>query len=360
MPSLNDLKASVPGAWRFTRSWLVDLIDEIQATMMDTSSAQTLSNKSFNDITFIHGSTPSSPAAGRSKMFIDSATASIYTVNSAGTLLQRDSRGDACEGRLTLQSGTPVPTSDTTAATTLYFTPYKGSRIAIFNGTYWQWYSFTERSIAVPATTNTNYDVFIYDNAGTLTLELTAWASATARATLLAVQNGVLVKTGATSRRYLGTFRTTGVSGQTEDSRVKRFVWNYYNRVLRGFSKADATSHTYNAATLRQWNATSTNQVEYVCGYQEDWYQINLTANTTSLSAVQTTVGIGFDSTTAYNNGQSQAINLINSATNLMRFGTTGSTPCLLGYRTVVVLEAGNAATPPTFAAYSLEAAMPM
>ena len=76
-------------------------------------------------------------------------------------------------------------------------------------------------SIAVPSTTSTVYDVFVYDSSGTSTLELTAWTNLTTRATALAYQNGVLCKTeGAlVTRRYLGSFRTTGVSGQTMKTR---------------------------------------------------------------------------------------------------------------------------------------------
>ena len=141
-------------------------------------------------------------------------------VADVGTVL-----GMTCNGRLTLTSGTPVTTSDVTAATTLYFTPYKGDQVALYTDSTWTLYTLTERSIAIPATTDTNYDVFLYDNSGTLTLELVAWSDGTTRATALATQNGVYVKSGSADRRYLGTIRTTGVSGQCEDSETKRFVW---------------------------------------------------------------------------------------------------------------------------------------
>ncbi len=118
----------------------------------------------------------------------------------------------ACEGRLTLTSGTPVTTSDVTAATTLYFTPYTGNRIGLNNGSAWQVHTFTELSIAIPATTDTNYDVFVYDNSGTPTLELLAWSDATTRATAIAFNGGVYVKSGDATRRYLGTIRTPQAS----------------------------------------------------------------------------------------------------------------------------------------------------
>ena len=139
-----------------------------------------------------------------------------------------------CQGRLTLESGVPVSSTNQSGKTTLYFTPYDGNMIGLFDGTdTWTVYAIAEKSIAIPATTNTNYDVFMYDNAGTPTLELLAWTDATTRATALTTQDGILVKTGATTRRYLGTIRTIGTSGQCEDTLTKRFVWNYYNRADR-------------------------------------------------------------------------------------------------------------------------------
>jgi hypothetical protein len=177
-----------------------------------------------------------------------------------------------CEGRLTLTSGTPVTTADVTAATTLYFTPYKGDLVGLFDGANWSIEQFAELNIAIPATTDTNYDVFLYDNGGVLTLELTAWTNATTRATALTTQDGVYVRTGATTRRYLGSVRTTGVSGQCEDSEAKRFVWSYYNRLERRLYVNDGTNFSYAVAAWQDYNNDSTNKREYVCGVVEDWW----------------------------------------------------------------------------------------
>lgn len=147
-----------------------------------------------------------------------------------------DAQNQLCQGRLTLISGTPIATGDVTggSAANLYFTPFRGNLISLYNGSTWVTYSFSELSLSLSGkTANTNYDVFIYDNAGTLTLEVTAWSNNSTRATQLALQNGVYVKSGATTRRYLGTIRITATTGQSEDSDAKRFVWNYYNGVPR-------------------------------------------------------------------------------------------------------------------------------
>jgi hypothetical protein len=207
-----------------------------------------------------------------------------------------------CEGRLTLTTGVPVTTSDVTGATTIYFTPYKGNRVALYDGSaFWDVLAFSELSIAVPAVASTVYDVFVYNNAGTPTLELTAWSSDTARATALTTQDGVYVKTGATTRRYLGTFRTTGVAGQVEDSTAFRYLWNYYNRVQRSMNVlATVINWTYTTATWRQANASSVNQLDFVIGVSEDAVKANVRSSAGNTNTgVTLNVGVGLDSTTA-------------------------------------------------------------
>jgi hypothetical protein len=115
--------------------------------------------------------------------------------------------------RLSLLTATPVTTTNQTysAAQTLYCTPYNGSYISLFNGTSWDTFSSAEFSIALGTLTNAvGYDVFAYSNSGVPTLELLAWTNATSRATNLVYQNGVLCKTGALTRRYLGSFYNGG------------------------------------------------------------------------------------------------------------------------------------------------------
>lgn len=162
-----------------------------------------------------------------------------------------------CNGRLTLTSGTAVTTSDVTAATTVYFTPHQGSKIALYTGSIWKLYAFTEISLALGTiTSDRNYDVFLYDNSGTLTLELSsAWnADHVTRTDALTLQDGIYVKSGATTRRYLGTIRTTSTT-TTEDSRKRRFAWNLCGQVPRMLlgqiptaSWSYATNNTFRAS----------------------------------------------------------------------------------------------------------------
>jgi hypothetical protein len=203
--------------------------------------------------------------------------------------------------RLTLTSGTPVTTSDVTGATTVYCCPYKGNRIALYDGSSrWNLRTSAEFSLGLGTITSGRpYDVFCYDNAGTPTLEFTSWTNDTTRATALTYQDGVLVKSGATTRRYLGTFYTTSTTA-TEDSKENRLLFNYYHRCPRALFRQDSTaSWTYSTNTFRQANNSTSNRVRVMIGVAEDNVQVTLygRASNSTPSALNT-IGIGIDSTT--------------------------------------------------------------
>lgn len=204
-------------------------------------------------------------------------------------------------GRLTLTTGVPVTTADVTAAATLYYTPYGGcTSMTLYDGSVWYQTDFAQISIATPAVANQLYDVFVYDNAGTPTLELTAWTNDTTRATALATQNGVYVKTGALTRLYLGSVRTVTAS-QFNDSAALRHVYNYYNRVARFLQKLETTdSWSYTSQTIRQANNSTANQVDLVVGVAEESLTLTVSTSVEAAAAVTFRIGIGEDSVTAY------------------------------------------------------------
>src|SRR3990167_1745204 len=205
------------------------------------------------------------------------------------------------EGRLTLTSATPITTADVTAAGTIYYTPYKGNQLTLYNGSIWKRYTFTQLSLALTLTDAKNYDVFVYDNGGP-TLELSAaWTDDTTRADTLTLTNGVYVKSASTLRRYIGTIRASGTD-TTEDSIAKRFVWNMYNRVERlGYAEETTDSWTYTTAAFRETNAGSTpgtSRVDYVAGLSEDLVDAIAKPMSYNASGVSTVAGIGIDSST--------------------------------------------------------------
>lgn len=205
-----------------------------------------------------------------------------------------------CQGRLTLTSGVPVTTNDVTAATNIYWTPYTGNYVALYTNAAWKLYSSPERTLVVPNVANTAYDTFIYDNAGTLTLEALAWTNDTTRATALVYQDGVLCKQGDLGKRYLGSFRTLA-AGQTEDSDANRILVNYYGRVTKRLKKGyNATTWTYNTyGSYRQMNGSTANQIS-VFSLGEDSTELTIQVSSKSNGTnVSYNIGVGESVTNA-------------------------------------------------------------
>lgn len=245
---------------------LLDMIDVVNDAL---NGAQAHDAALFAEI-----ATPANPAANEHKIYFKS-DGKMYRLNDAGTEVEVGAGAyTVCNGRLTLTTGTPILTSDVSGATTLYFTPFRGNQIGLYDGSNWVIHIFTQRSLSLAGlTASTLYDIFIYDNAGTLTLEAVAWTSSGAgtstRATALTKQDEIYVKTGALTRRYLGTIYINSTGGQTDFSAQKRYVWNYYNRVQKWSTFTANTFHTYALNTWRSWNADNAHRTEYVVGVQE-------------------------------------------------------------------------------------------
>lgn len=249
-------------------------VANISQQVVGTTAVQTITNKTF--------------------------TSPNINGNTAGTGLI-----NPCEGRLTLTTGVPVTTGDVTGATSVFFTPYFGNKISLYTGGNWIIYKFSEMTLALGTLTSGKpYDVFIDFNSGSPQLVSLVWTSDTARATALVYQDGVLVRSGTLTQRYLGTFYTTSTTA-TEDSLLNRYLWNYYNRVNRAMLRTEtAASWSYSTATIRQANANTANQLNFLLGVSEDaisaTVRSHLGNSSTTVRSVET--GIGLNSTTAYSN----------------------------------------------------------
>ena len=214
--------------------------------------------------------------------------------------------GPVCNGRLSLESGVPVSTSNQTAKTSVYFMPYHGNKISLYNTdtTLWTVHEFSQLTFALSGlTADRNYDLYVYSVNGVVTVDnngLTSWGTgATSRdaGVALELQDGVLVKKDAHNYRYIGTIRTTGTTGQCEDSFTKRLVWNAYNRVDRSmYYLPSASSWTYEVAAWQQRDNTAASQVECVAGQDGDNITVDVWGYSQNASAATTkfmSVGIG-------------------------------------------------------------------
>jgi len=245
-------------------------------------------------------------------------------------------------GRLTLATGDSLPTADQTAKTTVYYTPHLHAFISLWNSGdgEWQQVEFTEKSVAVPSTTTTPFDVFGNLSAGDLALSTVNWTNDTTRAPAIARHAGYGTKSDDVTKLYLGTCRTTGTSGNCEDSVTNRFVWNMFNQEVRSFRKAHTGSgYTYSTATYRQTNNDSANQVNFVVGLAGGYLEVD------SLQLLSSTVadsnahcGVGLDSTSV---NAGVAMIVCNSTALVMCVGHLATIITAVGMHSAVGLERG-------------------
>lgn len=214
------------------------------------------------------------------------------------------------QGRLTTAAGDPTPGTNQVDIGTLYYTPYSGDLISLWNGVNnrWEVRQFTERSLSLASLpANTNHDIFAYWDGDEVTLEAISWTTSTAgggtRAQAITRRNGAWVKT-SDNRKLLGTLRTTG-AGLTEVSfdrstdPARIFVQNLYNRIRAKVRRYDpALSWTWNSTLKRPWNGNLNNKIEVISATGEEMIQLVFAANAQSddyLGGGQN--GIGINST---------------------------------------------------------------
>lgn len=182
-----------------------------------------------------------------------------------------------CDARLTLTQGVPVTTSDVIGASTIYLTRYRGAHVALWDGSAWVLHEIPSADVSLALsglTAGKVYDVFLHDNAGTLTLSLSAaWSDGTTRTNALAVQDGVRVLASDHTRRLVGTFVATGTdttedSGGTEDSsKQKRYLCNERHKVpRRAVVQAPWLAYTYSSDVWRVAGNTSSVYISALCG----------------------------------------------------------------------------------------------
>lgn len=206
--------------------------------------------------------------------------------------------------RLSLSSSSDTPSTDQTGATSVYLVPMLDGTIAIFDGSDWVIRTLSSAvSVAVPSTANTNFDIFAYYNSGAIALETMSWSSDSSRATAIEDQQGVYVKSGDPTRRYLGTGRTTGVSGQTEDSLAKRFLWNHAQRRTRQIYYHSGTDYSYAAMSYRACNNSSANRVEVVVGLPDVRLDLMIQGGLGATVDIGWRAGIGLDRSSGFDNG---------------------------------------------------------
>jgi hypothetical protein len=271
------------------------------------------------------------------------------------------------QGRLTLQTLTPVMTTTQSAKTTIYYTPHVGNQIPLYDGANMVPTSFSEISVATSDTTKNPAaigaskvnDWFVWNDAGTLRVTHGPdWTNDTARSagTALVMVNGILLNNAsitngpAASRgTYVGTTRSNGSSQLNwilgaSNTAGDLAIWNTYNRrkVVTKVSDTTAT-WSYTSATVRQARASANNQISFVSGLAEEGISANLMAMFNLLSATTAfaDMGVALDSITVIESGvEPNRTNQTGTITNCA--SVMGFYQPQLGYHYVAALEAGD------------------
>lgn len=273
-----------------------------QITDFTGSNLTSLQTRLHNDLQSIQGSSTGTdrghvPLGGAAGRILTKTTSTDYDYawTAAAAVVPY-----GVSGRLTLESGVPVSSTDQSAKATIYFTPYKGNTIVLWDGSNWTEYTFIETSLAIGtlASATIPNDIFGYQSAGTLTLEKLAWTNATTRATAITIQDGRYCKSGDKTRLYLGSFYPSSTT-TTEDSYGgvttqvggKRFLFNHYNQEFRSAAVKDTSaSYNYSTSTFRQVNAAAGNKVGFMIGTVA---HIDAVAQSYMSSSVACNVGVG-------------------------------------------------------------------
>jgi len=308
-----------------------------------------------------------------------SAATAEWTAINASAATQTFS---APQGRLTLTSATPVLVSDATSATAVYYTPFVGNLVPIYNGTSMVPTTFSELTLTLASqhVLSTIYDVFVFSNSGVVTLATgPAWSVSTAgsgargtgsgttqlarvgglwtNAVQIAGRNGATTYTiGANLATYLGSIFIDGSAGQvtchTAFGQSRKWgVWNAHNRVPVILKAGDATaSWSYNTGTIRAANGAAANSLTIFSGLPEEVYQIDrfqtVENGTTGSNTGEATAGIGVNSTTAYSGFVGAGLISVSGISGIVFTSTLHGRHVALpsiGINTISALEQGSA-----------------
>ncbi len=207
------------------------------------------------------------------------------------------------QGYLTLSSDSsnPIVTADTLASTNVYYTPYVGNGVPIWNGTSYVIFAISQLTLALSGSNlgNTIYDVFIFSNSGTPAVVTgPAWTSSAAGTgargtgagtTQLQRVSGLWVNAvqitgnnGASSftipanqATYVGSILIDQTAGQVSTylswgQNRKWGVWNAYNRAPLQLQAGDPTASWANTAVgWRASNSTPGNAITTLTGLPE-------------------------------------------------------------------------------------------
>lgn len=370
------------------------------ATIVGAPFVFSVVNLASTDITF----------AGNGTQTIDGAT-SITIPDGCGCMVNTDGSNwftdgqnfnnvqQEPQGRLTLVSGTPIITGDVAAGTAVYYTPYIGNKVPIStNGTTFRVRTFSELTLTLNSNhlANTLYDVFLFDNSGTITIGTgPSWNTNTAGSCargagaattelqrlngLWTNKNSMTARNGSTTYTvaanegtYVGTIFTDTAAGQTTchvtyGQNRKFGVWNAFNRVPIVLQVGDSTASwtyatsgarasnnspaTYASNSFNGGSGTACNGMIVLTGLAEEFISTSFTQSTASNSASAGTwkIGIGINSISAFTGTNGAATTVASQSTMVFELEAKYDLAPSPGINVIACLENANSAVSTTF-----------
>lgn len=158
-----------------------------------------------------------------------------------------------CEARLTLASGDATPTTDQTGKSTVYLTPFHGSKIELFDTTVKQWVArdlTAEISIAVPSTVFRLFDLFAYWTGSAIALEAVHWNQSTAAISAVSAAVPDVITSnghGLANDALVGILNVVGSVGTNANVGLNGRVWTVANVAANTFEcqGSDGTALAY-------------------------------------------------------------------------------------------------------------------
>ncbi len=304
----------------------------------------------------------------------------------------------------------PIPTTDSTGVTRIYWTPFNGNVVPIYNGTNFVLYAPSQLTLDTAAGSQAVggiYDIYMFLNAGTPTLGFSpTWSAGTsgsvtagscARGTgaggaALGVVSGILTNAAAMTLNnasttysisanratYLGSAYINAVAGQINCHRSwgQSRVWGLYNHyqqtdinLLVGDGTASANN---NSAAVRPAFNNSANSCTIFTGFAGQTFEVTntqlLAIAPNPASSVHEFVrnGIGVNSTTVFS-GTNGVVgtNAISGGASSQTWNEATVTALhiiqpQLGISTVTAMEQGNSSASVTVLIYGTQPNMCM
>jgi hypothetical protein len=161
-------------------------------------------------------------------------------------------------GRLTLSSGSPVPSSSRISWPTLYFAPHLGNAIDLYDTTMNQWVprSFSEISVAVPSTLFRLFDIFAYWDGDSVALEMVNWNQSTGSITAATAATPSVITSaghGLSNGNLVGPAGLNNTVGTDATNGLNGTVWRVANVTANTFEAEGSQCAALVASTTGTW-----------------------------------------------------------------------------------------------------------